>query len=211
MPRWSASADTFSPWDEEYARTPGSYLWGTGESPLARDLVPLVRPGGRILDLGCGEGRDSVYFAEHGFEVTGLEASRAGLQKARRLAAERGVAVRWIECALPELPAIGPFDLVYSCGSIHYVPRADRPHLLRRLRRMTVPGGLHAHIVFTDRVIYAEKGEVVAYFKPGELGRAYWPAEVLRRGESLIPCAQDGRPHFHSTELLMATCDASVV
>src|SRR5262245_54575672 len=115
MPRWSAAADTFSPWDEEYERTPGSYLWGTSASPLARDLVSLMRPGGRILDLGCGEGRDSVYFAEHGFEVTGLEASRAGLQKARRLAAERGVAVCWIECALPELPAIGPFDLVYSC------------------------------------------------------------------------------------------------
>jgi tellurite methyltransferase len=211
MARPSAAASPFSPWDEEYARTPDSYLWGTGASPLARELAALVRPGGRILDLGCGEGRDSVFFAAHGFDVTGLEASRAGLDKARRLASERGVDVRWIECSLPDLPAIGPFDLVYSCGSIHYVARADRPRLLRRLRAMTVPGGLHAHIVFTDRVIYSEKGEVVAYFKPGELGQAFRPAEVLRREEGLIPCAQDGRRHFHSVELFVATCDSSVV
>jgi tellurite methyltransferase len=211
MERPSATVSPFSPWDDEYARTPDSYLWGTGASPLARELAPLVRPGGRVLDLGCGEGRDSVFFAANGFEVTGLEASAAGLEKARRLAAERRVDVRWIECALPELPAIGPFDLVYSCGSIHYVARAHRPRLLRRLRGMTVPGGLHAHIVFTDRVIYAEKGEVVAYFAPGELRRAFTPAEVLRREEGLIPCAQDGRRHFHSIELLVATCDSSVV
>lgn len=211
MERSSAAVRPFSPWDDEYVRTPDTYLWGTGASPLARDLAALVRPGGRVLDLGCGEGRDSVFFAAQGFEVTGLEASSAGLDKARRLAAERGVDVRWIECALPDLSVLGPFDLVYSCGSIHYVASPDRPRLLRRLRGMTAPGGLHAHIVFTDRVIYSEKGEVVAYFTPGELRRAFRTAEVLRREEGLIPCAQDGRPHFHSIELLVATCDSSVV
>lgn len=195
---------TRSPWDREYVRTPDSYLWGTAPSALAHDLAALVPPGGRILDLGCGEGRDSVFFASRGFSVTGLEVSRAGLRKAERLAAEQGVAVRWIECALPDLPAIGPFDLVYSCGSIHYVARSDRARLFHGLRAMTAPGGLHAHIVFTDRLIYSEKGEVVAYFAPGELTRAYVPADVLRHEEGLIPCAQDGRPHLHSVEVLVA-------
>ena len=56
-----------------------------------------------------------------------------------------------------------PSDLVYSCGSIHYVAR-DRPcgALFARLQGLTRAGrGLHAHVVFTERRIYREKNEVV--------------------------------------------------
>src|SRR5512141_1074707 len=73
-------------WAREYARTPDRYIWGTAPSVFAKELIALVPRGGRILDLGCGEGRDSVYFASHGFDVTGLEVSAAGLEKAERLA-----------------------------------------------------------------------------------------------------------------------------
>lgn len=195
---------TRSPWDQEYERTPDSYVWGTAPSLYALDLIESIPPGGRVLDLGCGEGRDSVFFASHGFEVTGVEASAAGLRKAERLAAERGVRVQWVEAVLPALPVLGPFDLVYSCGSIHYVPRAERRDLFRALREITAPGGRHAHIVFTDRWIYAERGEVIEYFAPGELASVFAPGEVLRREERMISCAQDGRPHLHSVEVLVA-------
>jgi len=53
-----------SPWAREYARTPKTYIWGTGASSLAREVSALLPPGARVLDLGCGEGRDSVFFAE---------------------------------------------------------------------------------------------------------------------------------------------------
>ncbi len=193
-----------SPWDQEYEKTPHSYVWGTAPSALAREFVAVLPARARVLDLGCGEGRDSVFFAAHGLDVTGLDPSHAGLRKAERLAAQRGVHVRWIESALPALPPLGDFDLVYSCGSIHYVARADRPGLFRRLREMTKPGGRHAHIVFTDRSIYRERGEVVVYFQPDELARLFTPREILRREERLISCAQDGRPHEHSVEVLVA-------
>lgn len=49
---------------------------------------------GRLLDLGCGDGRNAFYFASHGFEVVGLDYSRAGLAKIERRAAEEGLAVR---------------------------------------------------------------------------------------------------------------------
>jgi tellurite methyltransferase len=200
----AATPPTQSPWDREYEKTPDSYVWGTTPSSFAVELVAGVPSGGRVLDLGCGEGRDSVFFASHGFDVTGLEASRAGLRKAERLAAERGVRVRWVESALPDVPSLGDFDLVYSCGSIHYVPRRDRVQLFQYLREITAPAGRHAHIVFTDRWIYTERGEVVEYFGPGELARFYAPGEVLRREERMISCAQDGRPHLHSVEVLVA-------
>jgi tellurite methyltransferase len=200
----TTTADTRSPWDLEYRRTPDSYVWGTEASPLAVELAARVPAGGRVLDLGCGEGRDSVFFAARGLDVIGVEASPAGLRKAERLAAERGVRVRWVESVLPDIPPLGEFDLVYSCGSIHYVPRRERAELFARLRAMTAPGGLQAHIVFTDQHVYEERGEKIEYFTAGELAGAFAPHEVLRREERMIGCRQDGRPHQHSVEVLVA-------
>jgi tellurite methyltransferase len=157
-----------------------------------------------VLDLGCGEGRDSVFFAELGATVTGVDLSADGLDKARRLARGRGVRVRWIEGTMPEALPAGRFDLVFSCGSIHYVPRADRRPLFRRLAAMTRPGGHQAHVVFTDRLVHEEKGEIVDYFTAGELREAFVEWQVLRNSERVISCAQDGSVHGHSVEELAA-------
>ena len=51
-----------SPWAREYARAPKTYIWGTEASLLARQVSALLPPGARVLDVGCGEGRDSVFF-----------------------------------------------------------------------------------------------------------------------------------------------------
>ena len=198
-----ALAERWSPWGREYARTPDRFIWGTGPSSLARDIARRLPSRARVLDLGCGEGRDSVFLAECGHAVVGLELSIDGLRKAARLAAYRGVLASWVCAALPSLPLRGRFDLVFSCGSIHYVASADRPRLFQELRALTRPGGYHAHVVFTRRRVYREKGETVHYFAPRELGDAYRDWTVLRHEQGLIRCAQDGVPHTHSVETLL--------
>ena len=194
----------WSPWGREYVNTPDRFIWGTRPSDLARETIELVGPRARVLDLGCGEGRDSVFLALQGHDVVGVDLSLDGLRKAARLAAERGVRVPWVCAALPDLPVRGPFDLVYSCGSIHYVACHERGALFSRLRGLTRRGGLHAHVVFTERRIYREKDEVVHYFTADELHDAYRGWIVLRHEEGWIPCAQDGVHHVHSVETLIA-------
>jgi tellurite methyltransferase len=194
----------WSPWAREYARDPERYVFGTAPSDWAREIARLVRPGDAVLDLGCGEGRDSVFFAELGAVVTGVDLSTEGLAKARRLARQRGMRVRFIEGGMTEVPPAGRFDLIFSCGTIHYVPRAERRPLFRRLAAMTRPGGHQAHVVFTDRQVHEEKGEIVDYFTAGELREAFVEWQVLRNGERVISCAQDGTVHGHSVEELVA-------
>ena len=198
------SPPPWSPWAHEYARTPDRYVLGTDASSFARETVRRLGLQARVLDLGCGEGRDSVFFAEQGSQVTGLDSSPEGLEKASRLARGRNVTVRWIREALPRLPVEGPFDLVYSCGSLHYVAREERALLFHRLHRLTAPGGGQAHVVFTDRHIHPEKGEVVDYFAPGELRALFEGWTVLASREGVIACAGDGRPHVHSVEEVFA-------
>ncbi|HWN91779.1 MAG TPA: class I SAM-dependent methyltransferase, partial [Verrucomicrobiae bacterium] len=181
-----------NPWAREYAKTPNRYIWGKTPSRFAHELIAFVPPGGRILDLGCGEGRDSVYFASCGFEVTGLDISDAGLEKAERLADERGVTVRWLCRSMLDVPVTGRFDLVYSCGAIHHVPRDDRPRLFKRLKALTRGRGLNAHLVFTDLRVYVEKDEEIDYFSAGELAEPYADWLIIRHEDGMVPCAQDG-------------------
>ena len=195
---------TRSPWARAYARTPNEYIWGTHPSEFAREVSTLLPPGARVLELGCGEGRDSVFFASGGCDVTGVDVSAAGLRKAERLARAHDVEIRWIHGGMGRCAFPGPFDLVYSCGAIHYVPRGKRARLFPRLKALTRPGGYHAHVVFTDLEIYVEKGEVIEYFSPGELAQAYADWLILRRADQMISCAQDGTSHRHSVELLIA-------
>lgn len=193
-----------SPWAREYARRPNDYIWGTAPSGFAEEVSAFLRPGASVLDLGCGEGRDSVFFAAAGCDVTGVDLSLAALHKAERLARARGVRARWVQGDLAHVRLRPPFDLVYSCGSIHYVPRSDRVRLFARLAALTDPGGHHAHVVFTDRATYVERGEVIDYFAPGELANAYAAWVVLRHAETMIACDQDGTLHHHSAEEVVA-------
>ena len=77
-----------NPYDQRYAAQ--EYYWGKKPSAMCERVMDLVRPRPgfypRLLDLGCGEGRNAVHFAKHGFEVVGLDASLPGLEKRRRYA-----------------------------------------------------------------------------------------------------------------------------
>lgn len=78
-------------WDERYAR-PG-YLFGTEPACFLTAQAHHLPVGGRVLAVADGEGRNSAFLAARGFDVTAFDASPVAVDKARALAAERGVAV----------------------------------------------------------------------------------------------------------------------
>jgi len=77
-------------WDRKY-RT-DAYIFGKAPIPFLEEHLDLL-PKGKALDLAMGEGRNGVYLATQGFEVTGLDISKEGLRKAQALAAQNGVAI----------------------------------------------------------------------------------------------------------------------
>jgi 2-polyprenyl-3-methyl-5-hydroxy-6-metoxy-1,4-benzoquinol methylase len=77
-------------WDAKYAKE--EYLFGKEPIAFLKEHVPLL-PKGKALDIAMGEGRNGVYLATQGFQVTGLDISEKGLAKARHLAQERNVSI----------------------------------------------------------------------------------------------------------------------
>lgn len=78
-------------WDARYAE-PG-WAFGVAPNDFLREQAGRLPAGGRVLCLAEGEGRNAVWLAERGFDVTGVDVARAGLDKADRLAEERGVRI----------------------------------------------------------------------------------------------------------------------
>ena len=100
-------------WDQRYSGD--ELVWtSTPNQFLVAEAVGLT--AGRAVDLACGEGRNSIWLAEQGWEVTGVDFSPVGLAKAKRFADLRGVQVTWVESAVEEwTPSPQGFDLVAMC------------------------------------------------------------------------------------------------
>ena len=117
--------------------------WEGGEAPPLRKLVEVDRPPGRALDLGCGAGQHSVYLAQHGWEVTGVEAVPRALRTARQRATAAGVSVTFLRgdvARMEDLPLSGPYDLVLDVGCFHALTTAGRRGYAAQVQRLTTPG-----------------------------------------------------------------------
>ncbi len=124
-------------WDERYSGD--DLVWtSTPNQFLVSEVVGL--PPGRAVDLACGEGRNAVWLAEQGWEVTGVDFSPVGLAKARRFAALWNVEATWVESAVQEWrPPPEGFDLV----AVLYLqlPQPERSIALEVAASAVAPGG----------------------------------------------------------------------
>jgi cyclopropane fatty-acyl-phospholipid synthase-like methyltransferase len=127
-------------WNHRYGSP--EYIFGTAPNAFLASKASLLRPGMRALVLADGEGRNGVWLAQQGLDVLSVDASPAAQDKARALAAERGVQLR-----LEIVDLVGwdmgdaRFDLVVAIF-IQFVPAPLRERLLARMQAALAPGGL---------------------------------------------------------------------
>jgi tellurite methyltransferase len=134
-------------YDEKYGAEE-SY-WGKNPSSMARILFQKFLPldGDKLLEIGSGEGRDAIYFARNGYQVTGFDSSVEGIRKAKAWAAEEGLTIDFFQADINSYRTLEPFDVVFSSGGLHYVPLDLREEVISSYKRSTKPGGIHAHMV----------------------------------------------------------------
>lgn len=101
-------------------------------------FVPLVPPGGRVLDAGCGSGRDARAFRALGFEVDAFDASP---ELAAIASAHAGMDVQVADFLSLTL-APGAYDAIWACASLLHVPEAEQADAWGRLWHGLKPGGV---------------------------------------------------------------------
>ena len=124
-------------WDERYSGD--ELVWSSTPNQFLVAGVVGFRAG-RAVDLACGEGRNSIWLAEQGWDVTGVDFSPVGLAKAERFAELRGVTIDWIESSVEDwTPPPDGFDLV----AVLYLqlPQPARSVALAVAASAVAPGG----------------------------------------------------------------------
>lgn len=140
--------------------------------PIAANLQQLVAelPAGKALDLGCGTGDASIYLAQRGWAVTGVDFVPRALEQARAKAAAADAPAEFVEADVTRLSSEGVgdgFQLIVDNGCLHNMSDADRDGYVREVGAVAAPGA---------RLL------VVAFLPGGRIGvRGVSAAEMGRR------------------------------
>jgi SAM-dependent methyltransferase len=138
----------------------------TDLSSLYDRFLPHIRSRGRLLDVGCGSGRDLRQFRERGYDAVGVDASSALVQMAREYSGAPCYALRLEDISYKQC-----FDGVWACASLLHLQRQALPSVLKRIQQALVSGG----VLFTSVQI----GDGEAIFPDGRFYAYYQPSDFL--------------------------------
>ncbi len=221
LPKLAAVLDTtvdallgYSSVETDYDRryTTEGYYWGLMPNRLCYDIMKILPPikPYRVLDIGCGEGKDAVFFAKCGYEVTAFDQSAQGIEKAKRLAEHNQVEVNLFKADLFDYRPDKEFDIIFSSGVLHFLPATVRRELTGSLKKYTAQNGIHALNVFVNKPFLTrvpdktrEEGKRHSWYS-GELFGYYhdWLFHMCR--EEIFDCNSGGIPHQHCMDTLIA-------
>ncbi len=123
-----------------YNRNAETFIAGTLHADMLENQARFLRhvkPGGKILDAGCGSGRDSLAFIQAGFLVDAFDAS----EEICRLTSE--ILRFTVECKrFEELDGDSEYDGIWACASLLHVRGKDLPDVMNRLKRLLKPDGI---------------------------------------------------------------------
>ena len=168
-------------YDEKY--TNEDSFWGKLPSSMARIFFQQYLPNNnpKLLDIGCGEGRDSVFFAQNGCQVTGFDASEVGVKKSIALAKELNLQIHFFQADINQYRLDTEFEVIFSSGALHYIPLNLREEIIANYKQHSKAGGVHAHTVpvhkpFIPRDPTADSmeqdwrsGEILMYYHDWEI------------------------------------------
>jgi len=194
-------------YEEEYKIQ--EYYWGVTPSSMCLRVLDLLPPSThlKLLDIGCGEGKDSVFFARNGYDVTAFDVSDAGIEKTKRLADNVGVQVKAFKADILDFRLDTNFDIIFSSGVLHYIKKPLREEIFSNYKQFTNPNGLHALNVFVNKPFIGpapEKEPTACKWVSGEIFMHYHDWLIQECSEVIFDCNSSGIPHQHAMNKIIA-------
>jgi SAM-dependent methyltransferase len=157
----------FTPWD------------GHPQSPTLRRLVEGTDglPPGSALDVGCGTGDASIYLAQHGWEVTGVDFTPKAVEKARAKARAANLTVNFLHADVTHLSQAGigsGFELIVDNGCFHGMSDGDRDLYVREITAAAAPGARLFMVAFKPSGRFGPAG-----VEQAEIERRFTPTWTL--------------------------------
>lgn len=112
--------------------------------------LPNYLDGGSVLDIGAGQGANSLYLAEQGFEVTATDVSEVGLSQMCAAAEAAGLDIRTITGDINEIGIENMYEAMVCTFTLHHLNADDAKSLIEEAKVHTTPHGVHAIVVFAN-------------------------------------------------------------
>lgn len=185
-------------WDDRY-RSEDQLFSGAPNGVLVAEVADL--PPGHALDVGCGEGADAMWLAQHGWQVTAVDIAPTALQRAA--AAGTTGRVEWKQADLTGTPPpADAFDLV----SVQYFPLPRQPDhaALHGLLNAVAPGGtlLFVGHDLSGLAPQPEHGfDPYDYYQPDDIAKLLDPGWTVLVNETRARSGEPATHHTHDTVL----------
>lgn len=149
------------------------------------NAMNYITPG-KVLDLGCGNGRNSLYLANKGFDVTAWDKNPNSLSNLQRIREAEGLNNLHIDSVdLNNLTFDGEYDFILSTVVMMFLEAKTIPGLIANMQRCTKPGGHNLIVAAMDTADYPCNVGFPFAFKEGELRNYYAGWELLKYNEEV--------------------------
>lgn len=185
------------------------FYWGLEPPPMCYNVMrlkPPIKPW-KVLDIGCGEGKDAVFFARNGYDVSAFDIADTGLDKAKNLAEAFGVEVNFFQANLLDYRLEHTFDIIFSSGVLHYLTKGLRSEIMQNYKAHTAEEGIHALNVFVYKPfldIAPDEESPNTLWQSGELAMCYHDWYLEDFSEQIFDCNSSGVPHKHCMDTIIA-------
>ena len=161
-----------------------------------------------ILEVGCGEGKNSIFLAEKGFaDIDAFDLSMAGIDKVQIIAQSKDIRINaWVE-DLTTFTFKKTYDVIISYGTFHFVEKEKWVKFISDAKRYTNIGGLNIFQIFTNTVPASE--DIAPYVKglsdEGELESLYSDWNIVKLDAQVFEDEHPGvEKHWHASNTIVA-------
>ena len=166
----------------------GTKFWKHATNKLALDVLNILPPieQKNLLEIGCGDGQDAVFFARNGYLVSAFDVNESNLTDGRKLAQEVGVNVNFFGADILTYQIDGNFDIIYANNATQIIPPNERRRIFEMIQAHTNIGGINVLNAFVEKnfIEPLKKSDDGEYFyKTAELFGYYginWKLEVMK-------------------------------
>ena len=185
-----------------------TYYWGLEPGHFLEELIELCPPSSdkKVLDIGCGEGKDAVYMAQKGYDVTAFDLTENGIRKTLVLAEMRNVNINAYVDDINTFSIDEQFDLIYSTGTVQYIFEENKKSFFDKLNKITKKNGIVYINVFVEKPFLElppDWNMEEKMWKSGELFTYFADWKVERIDEVIFEDNSSGVLHYHCMDTII--------
>lgn len=146
------------------------------KQPFSNEISKVLpTKKGKALDVGCGSGEHSIWLAQQGFEVTGIDMFEEAISMATKLSEESNIKLTLFKVDLFAYSRTGEFDLVYDSGCLHSLVGGDRVRYKQKVTEWLAPNGTFVLMHWGKRNVWdwrpigpkrKSKNSIIKLFEP---------------------------------------------